>query len=104
MPNLGEAIPASQETVGLKAIAVTNTAIALSATSIQCRAVIIAANPANTAAIWVGNSATISTPVKSETGMPLQPNEKFTMDIDDVSKIFINGVGGDVATFIALQN
>jgi hypothetical protein len=104
MPNQGESVPASQHAIGTKAIAVTNTAVALSSSSVQCRAVIVCAHPSNGAQVWIGNSAVVSTPAGSETGIALQANEKFSLDIDDVSKVFVNGTSGDKVTFIALQN
>lgn len=103
MPNVGESTPASQHAIGTKAIAVTNTAIALASSSVQCRAVIICAHPSNAAQVWVGNSSVVSDPAGSETGIVLQANEKFSLDIDDVSKVFVNGTAGDKVTFIALQ-
>lgn len=102
MPNIGESIPASQGTQGRRAIAVTGTAIALSASAVPCRAVIVAAHPSNAAQVWVG-TAGVSATGGSETGMPLQANEKFVMEIDDVAKLFANGTAGDVVTWVALQ-
>ena len=93
---------AEKITSGRKAVAVTGTAIALSATSISCFTVLVSASPNNSAIIYVGDSAVDDT-AGSENGTPLQPNEKVSIDIDDVSKLYINGTAGDVLMYNALN-
>ena len=83
---------------GQKDVTTAGTAEPLSSTSIPCRAIAIKAKSTNTGNIYVGDSS-----VSSSTGFILRGSESITLDIDDVSKVYIDAdVDGEGVSFIYL--
>lgn len=74
---------------GQKLVAVTNTAVALAATT-AVAGVIISALAANSGNVYVGSSA-----VTTANGFELQPGQATSIAIDDVAKMYVNGTAGD---------
>ena len=84
---------------GRKAVATDNTAVALVSASTKCKQLFISAEVDNAEAIVIGGSAVVYSPVASRTGKLLYPGDSITLDINDVSKIYINGKASDGVTF-----
>lgn len=91
--------PASTITGGRKVVAVTGTAIKLVANSTTCVKVVVQALSTNSGDIAVGGSDVVLT-AGSEAGIILPQQNSISIDIDDVSKIYINGAAGDGVSFI----
>lgn len=71
--------------VGAKTVASAGTAEQLTGTSIACVKIIMTAEDDNTGKIYYGDSS-----VSSSQGDYLFPAQKITLDIDDVSKVYID--------------
>jgi len=85
-------------TNGRKVVAVSNTALAI-APSARSQVVFITALPGNSTYIVVGGTGLVFSPATSTTGKILYAGDSITIEIDDVSKIFINGTANDGVTF-----
>ena len=84
---------------GQKDVTTAGTAEALTSTSTTCRAVAIKAKSTNTGNIYVGNSG-----VTSSNGFILRGSESITLDIDDVSKVYIDAsVSGEGVSWIMVE-
>lgn len=70
---------------GSKDVAAAGTREALSSSSISCRYVIVTAKAANTDTIWLGGAT-----VAAGRGRPLVALQSEKIDIDDVSKVYID--------------
>ena len=105
MPGIGEVIPATVFGGGGRKVTVSaGTAVALSSSSIEARAFVIAALLTNTNPVYIGDSA-VKASSGSERGIPLLPGEKITLDVDNAMKIFLDSVtSGEGVTFEALKN
>lgn len=69
------------------------------ASSTTCKKVIITAKETNTGTIWVGGAT-----VSSGRGRPLVALQSETIDIDNLSKIYLDtSVNGDGVTFVYLS-
>lgn len=79
---------------GQKLVAVTNTAVALSAAAAVV-GVIISGLAANAGNVYVGPSG-----VTTGTGFELQPGQATSIAIDDVAKVFVNGTAGDGVSWL----
>ena len=90
--------PPSALVPGRRVIAVTNTAVALVAVSTPCKRVDIKAISTNTDYIVVGDASVVFT-LATRTGFPLSGDESYHIEIDDVSKVFINGTATQGVTF-----
>lgn len=66
------------------------TAIALSDTSVSIQGVVIIANSGNTGNVFVGDSG-----VDSSNGAIVPPGAALPLDIDDLSKVFVDGENTD---------
>lgn len=84
---------------GRKAIAADNTAVALVASSTKCKQLFITAEVDNTEPVVIGGSAVVYNPTGSRTGKLLYAGDSITIDINDVSKVYINGKANDGVTF-----
>ena len=75
------------------------TPVALAGSATPCRHVTVSCLPNNGSYIYVGGSGTKAT-AGSEEGVLLMPQASYDLDINDVSKIFIDVVNsGDGVTF-----
>ncbi len=83
---------------GRKTIAVTNTAVQLVAVSTPCTKVDIKAFSANVNDIVIGDSSIVYT-LGFRTGFFISSGESYHIEIDDVSKIYINGAINEGVTF-----
>ncbi len=92
-------VPASAITGGRKVVAVTGTAIKLIATATTCVKVVVQALRGNSDDIVVGGADAVLT-AGSEVGIVLPQFNSISIDIDDVSKIFINGAAANGVSFI----
>ena len=81
---------------GQKAVAVTNTAVALAASQAIENGVIVQALSGNAASIYVGSSA-----VTTSNGFELQPGQATSIAISNLATVFINGTSGDGVCYIA---
>ena len=101
--NAGTDVPAGAPILGQKAIAVTGTAVQLSAASVPLPSgmVIVAAHPDNTAAITVGAAAVTNTVDGTGNGAILAPGEAIVVYVANVNLIYINGTANDIASYSA---
>lgn len=83
---------------GRKTIAVTNTAVQLIVASTPCKRVDIKAFSANVNDIVVGDSSIVYT-LATRTGFFLSSGDSYHIEIDDVSKVYINGAINEGVTF-----
>ena len=75
------------------------TANVISATTSPCKVVVFTAETDNTGAIALGGSAVDET-LASRSGTPLLAGDSMSMEIDDISKVYIDSaVTGDGVTF-----
>jgi len=81
---------------GRKVVAITNTAIVIG--SAACKTIFITALATNTNPIVWGDSGVVYTEAIRQ-GASLYPNDKVTISIDNLSKIYINGAAGDGVSF-----
>jgi hypothetical protein len=81
---------------GRKVVAVTNTAIVLG--SAACVHLWIGALVGNSDVLVVGGSGAVHT-LASRTGTPLFQGDVMDMEIDNLSRVYINGVAGDGVSF-----
>lgn len=83
---------------GSKTVTSAGARVALSATSIPCRKVIITALEDNTGTIWVGGST-----VAAGRGRPLVALQAETLDINDLSKVYLDAsVDGEGVSYAYL--
>lgn len=83
---------------GRKTVASAGTAEALAA-STSCKSVTVTAETDNTGVISVGGSGVIAT-LATRTGTPLNAGDSFTLEIDNLSKVYIDTtVSGDGVTY-----
>jgi hypothetical protein len=88
---------ATATTNGQKLVAVTNTAIKLTANPTQAsNGVVIHALAGNSTTIVVGNSG-----VTTSNGLVLAAGDAVTVGAGDVSSIYINGTAGDGVSWLA---
>ncbi len=96
--------------VGRQAIAITGTAVQLPGGA--CKAVMISAKQAiahlvggastdNADTILIGVGAAPSL-ITAYTGIPLRPGETLTLQVTDLSQVFINGTAADAITYAIL--
>lgn len=85
-------------TAGRKVVAVDNTAVAIGSVA-KCHVIFITALPGNTDYIVVGGSGAVYSPAGSTTGKILYAGDSITIEIDDISKVYINGKANDGVTF-----
>jgi len=86
-----------------KVVTTAGTAVPLIATSTACKRVVVCAETDNTGIIAIGDSSVVAAE-GSQRGIPLFPGDKIEIDIDDVSKIYIDStVNGDGVTFFYLK-
>lgn len=84
---------------GRTVVSVAGTAVKIQNTSQVCREITITALDSNTDAIFVGGSDVLAT-AGSEKGLLLTPTGSVTIDIDDVSKIYVDArESGDAVTY-----
>lgn len=83
-------------TAGRKLVAVTNTAIVLG--SAACRTIWINALTTNANVVVIGGSGVVFTEA-SRTGKILYPGDGMTIDIDNLSKLYVNGTANDGISF-----
>lgn len=83
-------------TPGRKVVAVTNTAIVLG--SAACRTIWINALTINTTVVVIGDSGVVFTEA-TRTGKILYPGDGMTIDIDNLSRIYVNGTANDGVSF-----
>lgn len=83
---------------GRKVVAVTNTPIAIG--SGACLTVWISAFIGNSGddVVVIGGSGVVHT-LASRTGTPLYPGETTIREVDNLSRIYVNGVAGDGVSF-----
>lgn len=68
---------------------------------VGCRAVLITANSTNAGIVVLGNAGVTAVP---EIGTPLVAGEKVAFEIDDISKLFLNGANvGDAVAWNTLR-
>lgn len=96
-------VPTGAPILGQVAIAVTGTAVQLSAASVPLPSgmVIVAAHPDNTAAITVGAAAVTNTVNGTGNGAILAPGEAIAVFAANVNLIYINGTANDIASYSA---
>jgi len=82
---------------GRKTVAVTNTAIVLGSGAVKT--VHLTALTGNSDVIVWGGTGIVYSPEGSRLGSVLYPGDKVDIPIDNLSKIYINGVAGDGVTF-----
>lgn len=81
---------------GRKSIAVTNTAVALAASSTPVKnGVLIRALAANSGKVYVGDAS-----VTTSNGHELSAGETTSIAINDVSAVYINGTSGDGVSYL----
>lgn len=83
-------------TAGRKVVAVTNTAIVLG--SVACRTIWINALTTNGDVVVIGGPGVVFTEA-SRTGKILYPGDGITIDIDNLSRIYVNGTANDGISF-----
>lgn len=91
-------VGASGLVVGQAKIAVTATAVQLTAGALT-NGVIITANPANTKPISIGPSTVNNTTDGTGNGYILQPGASVSFSVSDVSVLYINGTAGDIVSW-----
>lgn len=96
-------LPTGAPLVGQKAIAVTGTAVALSASGVTLPSgsVLVYALSTNAAAVVIGQQDVNNTIDGSGNGYILEPGQSVVIMGDDLSAIFVNGTEDDVVTFSA---
>jgi hypothetical protein len=80
-----------------KVVAVEGTALAIGSAA-KCKVVFVSALPGNTDLIVIGGS-TVIYDLATRTGKILYAGDSITIEIDDISKIYINGKAGDGVAF-----
>lgn len=81
---------------GRKAVAVSDTAIAIG--SGACKTIFITAFVGNTNPVVIGGSTVVYTEA-TRTGKLMYPGDSITVSIDNLSKVYVNGVAGDGVSF-----
>ena len=99
--NEQEVLPRVPTTIGdgTKSVTTAGTAVQLSDTTVVCFYVLITAKPANTGNIYIGGENVAST-----RGIICFPGQTMRIDIDDLSKIYIDSAEdgeGVVYTYVA---
>lgn len=99
----GIAVPTGAPVVGQAVIAVTGTAVALSATSkpLPMSSVFVAALSTNTAKMTVGGSGVNNTVNGSGNGFIIEAGQTVPVMANDLADVFINGTVGDIVSFSA---
>lgn len=84
---------------GRKIVTVAGTAETLIGVTTACRTVDITAETDNTGVIVVGGSAVVASQ-STRTGTPLNAGDSYSIQIDDLQKVYIDStVSGDGVTF-----
>lgn len=84
---------------GLKLITTAGTREAL-ASSTACRSVVITAKQTNTNIVAVGGSTVVAASGATRRGTPLNAGDSIAIDIDDLSKVYIDAiVDGEGVTY-----
>lgn len=84
---------------GRKTVAAAGTPEALSATSVKCRKVDITALSSNAEIVVVGGSTVIAAS-GTRRGIPLEANDSYSLEIDDLSKVYLDATSnGDGVSF-----
>lgn len=81
---------------GRKVVAVNDTAISLG--SATCKTIFITALIGNTNPVVIGGSGVVYNEA-TRTGKLMYPGDAMTISIDNLSKVFVNGVAGDGVSF-----
>ena len=100
--NEDEVLTRIPETIGdgSKTVTTAGTEVQLTSTATKCFYVIITALTTNTGTIWVGGST-----VASGRGVPLVSLQSCRIDIDDLSKIYIDStVNGEGVSYCFLAD
>lgn len=97
------AVPTSAPRVGQKAVAVTGTAVAFSATSVPLPtcSVLVYALAGNAAAVTVGGSGVTNTVSGAGNGFILEAGQSVVIMADDLADVYVNGTADDIVTFSA---
>lgn len=89
-------VPPSTFSTGQKKVAVTGTAVRLSASSVPLvNGVTIQANPNNAAALTIGGSGVTNTVDGTGNGKVLGPGQAWSFAVSDLNLLYINGTAGD---------
>lgn len=83
---------------GRQVISVTNTAVQLTAVSSSCKRIDIKAIASNTQDIVIGSSS-VNFTLATRTGFAISAGESYHIEIDDPSKVYINGTAGEGVTY-----
>ena len=84
---------------GSKNVTTAGTAVALAASSIPCRAVLVHAKPENTGVVVVGASTVVAS-ASTRRGIALLPGEKVLLRVTDVSSLYLDSaVSGEGVSF-----
>lgn len=95
--------PPTKITSGRKVVATAGTRVRLADAVTVCTKIIITAPVGNGGTIYVGDSS-VSAVAGSEQGLMLMPTGSATIDIDDISKIYIDAtVSGEGITYSYLR-
>lgn len=91
--------PATTINSGRQTVTTPGTAVALKSIATICSKLIVTAPGSNTNAVYIGGK-TVSAQSGSEQGLLLNPTGSAILDIDDLSKVYIDAVtGGEGVTF-----
>lgn len=99
----GVDVPTGAPVVGQVVIAVTGTAVALSAASVPLPggSVFLTALSTNTAVVTVGGSGVTNTVDGSGNGLILGAGGNAVVFADDLNKVCVNGTAGDIVSYSA---
>lgn len=76
------------------------TANQITTTTTPCKVIVFTAETNNTGAVVLGGSTTVDETIGTRSGTPLFAGDSMTMEIDDISKVYIDAnVTGDGCTF-----
>lgn len=94
----------AQIATGFQSIAVAgSTAVALNAGSFPCKSVFVCAYQSNTSQIAIGDAFVNAQADANLRGIPLQPGQGISLDIADVSSVYLDVLGnGHGCTFTVI--
>jgi hypothetical protein len=99
--DLNDLLPSSTGVTGLKAVTTANTPEQITATSTPIKRVVIQAKSGNVGTIVIGfSNAVRASPAASINGIDLQAGDAYTVDINNLNKVWIDAsINGEAVTY-----
>lgn len=88
-------IPPKSHISGRVTVAESNIPVQFTSTSRYCRLIYVQALPTNTGKVAIGAMISVSIAAGQEVGLQLSAGEKIPIEINDPSKMYVNGAAGD---------